>query len=235
MVMMYYQASTFEIVFGLVIEITVLVVAILLLRVMFRKIVKSEADFKTKETPLGIKISAALQILLSVPFILLGGFSMLFGFFFSFYYGILGTVVFSFAIIPTFLGFLIIFIGVSFWKLNYIAWKGSIIIFITIVILFITFSSFFGVLFIMDLASLGSSVSLIIIIVSIGNLIYIFKVKDLFLSKIEDRREKDEEEVSTTVQVGVDEISRKCSSCGKLNEPNTEFCPFCGSTSSVNE
>ena len=60
MVIMYHEATMFEKVFSIVIEIVILVVGILLLRILFKRIVKVKEVTQEKETIFGIRPSDSI-------------------------------------------------------------------------------------------------------------------------------------------------------------------------------
>ena len=221
MTIMYYEATPFEIVFGAVIMIAALVIEILLLGIFFKRIVKSRVPRVTKETLVGIKIGAVLFLLLGVPFIIMGGLLMFACgvVWASWGYNPMYAISFVISSVITAFGLLILFVGVGFWKLNYSALKGSIIISAIIVL----FDSIFLIA-----SHFVSLELLIVLIISIGLLIYTFNARSIFLSKIKDGTIEDEEKIPTAVHIDEDKDSGKCPVCGKLNEPNTQICPFCG-------
>jgi hypothetical protein len=240
-----YQASTFDIVIGIVIDITVLVVEILLLRIVQRRLVRAESAVKSRKILTGIEIGGTLMILLSAPLIIIGGITMALGGFATLMFGLVGTFIFVLGAISTGMGILIMFIGTGLKKMTPTAWKGAVVITSGIILyslpIVIFGANFFRQISILNLFLIyswsGGPGQLlqnrwlwgIILIISGGFLIYLLSdnVRRLSLTNGLMSWER-KEEPDTREKMDEDQKVRKCPMCGRENPLETILCPFCG-------
>ena len=233
MTIMYYRASTFDIVISVVIEIALIVVGILILRIFYRRIARSEVPPEVRNKTKGIDISAVLFILLSLPFLLLGGFTLALGVLFSLGYGVLGVMLVLFSLVPVFLGFLILFVGIGLWRMNYSAWKGSMIL--SIIVMLFMFPSalsyitqtymyldlfYFFLFFGTEFLSM-TPLPIIMLVISTGLFIYLYQTRPLFKAVSEHK-------IPARVRWDERENVNNCPVCNRTKEPDTKMCPFCG-------
>ena len=125
------KVNIFEIVLISSVMTAVLALEMLFLFVLLKKLVKSQVTLEgTKTTPLGVKISSILMMILGGPELVIGGYLIILD-----YYALFTTAdgflvffhfLFVFGAFLTGIGVISLIMGVGLYRLNYTAWKGSI-------------------------------------------------------------------------------------------------------------
>jgi len=125
------KLNIFEIVLISSVMTAVLALEMLFLFVLFKKLVKSQVTLEgTKTTPLGVKISSILVMILGGPELVIGGYLIILD-----YYALFTTAegflvfflfLFVFGAFLTGIGVISLIMGVGLYRLNYTAWKVSI-------------------------------------------------------------------------------------------------------------
>ena len=110
----------------------VLALEILFLYVLFIKLVKSQVILEgTKTTPLGVKISSILVMILGGPELVIGSYLIIIDYYvlFTTAEGYLGffLILFVFGSFLIGIGVISLIMGVGLYRLNYTAWKVSIL------------------------------------------------------------------------------------------------------------
>ncbi|MHA2248259.1 MAG: hypothetical protein ACXADY_25135 [Candidatus Hodarchaeales archaeon] len=125
------RLNIFEIILISSVMTAVLALEILFLYVLFKKLVKSQVTLESKKTtPLGVKISSILVMVLGGPELISGGYFIIIDYYSLFItaQGYLGLILFIFVFGAFFtgIGVISLIIGVGLYRLNQTAWKGSI-------------------------------------------------------------------------------------------------------------